>query len=509
MGEYKTLSLSQLKVNPQNPRYRNPRVSESDAILALFKEIKSKPETALHHMLNLTDDIVRHGANPADLPIVVSDPDDSDVYQVMEGNRRIASLKLLYFPDLAAKVFQADLRVLKRLEGFRKDFLDRFQDQYKKEVLCVVYTTPEDARHWIYLRHTGENGGRGITPWDKAAKDRFRLQAAERKHTIATQVVGILTQEGYLEPDVPVVLSTVERMVKDPDVASRLHIEIVEGEVRLPSDPQLRDFALKVLQRIALDTVEKDPQTKRKRLTSRHINQKPERLEYLDRVIAQASPSRTKAFPIVEEGKTPTMAQTVPPATVESGKQAPLPPITPTWTPIQAPIPSALPSRPPATQDYKKRRQVAAKGIKVAHSTLNHLYQELCKLDADHYPNVGIMGIRAFLEGSLDVFIQQFASESEFKAWVQNPNAPFNISLPKKLAHVTDCLERQGGLPASAAQAIRKYQSDKHNLLSVNTLQAYLHNPDLEPCGDTVKYWWDPYHPLLEALWNTYNAVKR
>ena len=299
MGEYKTLLLSQLKVNPQNPRYRNLRVSESDAILALFKEIKSKPEIALRHMLNLMDDVVKHGTNPADLPIVVPDPNENDTYQVMEGNRRIASLKLLYFPDLAAEVFRSEPRVLKRLEKFREDFLARFQDQYKR-VLCVVYPTPEEARHWIYLRHTGENEGRGITPWDKAAKDRFRLQAEERKHTIATQVVEVLIEEGYLDPDVPVVLSTVERMVKDPDVASRLHIEIVEGTVYLPSDPSLRDFTLKVLQRIALDTVEKDPQTKRKRLTSRHINQKPERLKYLEQIVVQFSPPAPEPSPLKE-----------------------------------------------------------------------------------------------------------------------------------------------------------------------------------------------------------------
>ena len=340
MGEYKTLSLSQLKVNPQNPRYRNPRISESDAILALFKEIKSKPDTALRHMLNLIDDIVRHGTNPADLPIVVPDPSENNVYQVMEGNRRIASLKLLYFPDLAAKVFQAEPRVLKRLEGFREDFLGRFQEQYKK-VLCVVYPTPEDAHHWIYLRHTGENEGRGITPWDKAAKDRFRLQAAERKHTIATQVVEFLIQEGYLEPDIPVVLSTVERMVKDPDVASRLHIDIVEDEVRLPSDPQLRGFALKVLQRIALDTVEKDPQTKRKRLTSRHINQKEERLQYLDQTIAQIAPPKSKGAEKDKTRSVSMVAQTMPSA--ESREQAPSSLTIPAPAPIPAAIPSALP----------------------------------------------------------------------------------------------------------------------------------------------------------------------
>jgi len=275
----------------------------------------------------------------------------------------------------------------------------------------------------------------------------------------------------------------------------------------VPSDSQLRDSALKVLQRIALDTVEKDPQTKRKRLTSRHINQKQERSQYLDRIIARISPPVSESLPM-EGDKTPTVAQSALSAPAESGEQV-SPPPTPAGIPIPPPVPLAFPSRPPATQDHKKRHQVAVKGIKVRHSTLNHLYQELCQLDAESYANVGIMGIRAFLESSLDIFIQKFASEPEFQNLKRNPSAPYSIPLSKKLTRVTDCLKRRGILPANVAQAIQKYQSNMNNLLSVNTLQAYLHNPDLEPRGDTVKYWWDAYHPLFEALWNVYNNATK
>ena len=509
--EYKILRLNllQLKVNPQNPRYRNPRVSESDAILALFKEIKHRPEVAQRNMLNLIADIVEHGVNPAEIPIVVPAPNEKEVYQVMEGNRRIAALKLLYFPDIATEVFRSEKRLLKRLDGLREDFRARFGEQYK-ELSCVVYQTPDEVYHWILLRHTGENEGRGIMPWDKAAKDHVRLRADERKHTIATQVVEILVQEKFLEPDVPVVLTTIERMVKDPDVSSCLGIEIVDGEVHLSSDLD-RHSVLRVLQRIALDTTEKDPQTGRKRLTSRHINSKKERIAYFRQVIAQIAPhlcAQGKSRESHRDKKEDTTAAPSPVISTEAGHRESASRSRRPFT--ASPSIAPVPSRPPAKQDYKKRRQVAAKGIKVAHSTLAHLYQELCKLDAAQYPNIGIMGIRAFLEGSLDIFIQLFAKEPEFQAWAGNHSAPFSIALPTKLKHAIDYLERQNALTPNTAQALKKYQSDKHNLLSVNTLQAYLHNPDLEPRGETVKYWWDAYHPFFEALWQTYGtAIKR
>lgn len=500
MGEYKTLSLSHLRVNPQNPRYRNPRISESDAILALFKEIKNNPETASQYMLNLIDDIVKNGINLAELPIVIPDPLDQNIYQVMEGNRRIAALKLLYFPDLAAKIFQAESRSLKRLEGFRKVFLNQYQEQYK-EVLCVVFPSPKEVTHWIYLRHTGENEGRGVASWDKMAKDNFRLRVSAREHTLGTQIVQALMERDYIKTDLPVALSTLERMVRDPDVASKLHIEIEGGELRLSNDPQLENLALRALTLFALDTVEKDPLTKQKRLTSRVINRKQERIQYLSQVLDRIL-SSNESPPIDESGTLVEALQTVQPDPV-----VPLPEQTLSIFPSHG-VPE-IPSRPRSTQDYKKRRKVAAKGIKIEHSTLNNLYKELCQLDAMSYPHVGIIGIRVFLEGSLDVFIQQFAQESEFKDLMKSHELPSKISLSAKLDRVVKYLESHKILPADTCQAIRKYQSDQDNPLSINTLQAYLHNPNFQPTEDKVKYWWDAYHPLFEALWNNYNAAKQ
>lgn len=54
----------------------------------------------------------------------------------------------------------------------------------------------------------------------------------------------------------------------------------------------------------------------------------------------------------------------------------------------------------------------------------------------------------------------------------------------------------------------REVLDDIQYQVSIDTLQAYLHNPVLEPHGDTAKYWWDAYHPLFEALWNTYNNAQ-
>lgn len=493
MVGYKNVSLVRLKVNPQNPRYRDPRLSEADAVLALFRETKGSTQTSSRIMLNLVADIVEHGTNPAELPIVVPDPSARSAYQVMEGNRRIASLKLLYLPELANQVFEAGSSVLVRLGELRTRFQERHGDRYKK-VLCVVYSSAEETQYWAYLRHTGENEGRGVTRWDKASIDRFRLQQREAKYTIGTQVVEVLIEEGYLKGSDDVVLSTVERMVRDPDVCSRLGIEIIDDKVVLPSNSQQRGVALDALARIAFDTVEKDPQTRRRKLTSRRIDRKEQRHEYLDGIIMGLSPSPAAQSEPARE--TSLTANRLSPMD-GSAEEAALP------------VASGVASRPRAAQDYKKRRQIAAKGINVSESRLQHLYEELTRLDADQYPNVGMMGIRAFLEGSLDMFIEQFPEEQQFVGWKANRSAPFSIALTNKLAKVIDLLEEHKALGSDSAQSIRKYQSDKDNPLSVDTLQAYLHNPQFDPRGNNVRFMWDAYHPLLEALWDTYDKATK
>jgi len=467
----KEIILSELKVNPENPRYRNSYLTEEEAINALLKEVKKNPKESMKYMLNLIDDIANHGINPTELPIVIPDEEDTGKYKVLEGNRRIAALKILYNAGLAEKLFPSEEK-RKQLEDSRKLFFEKFGDQFKS-IKCIVFSNEEEAEHWIALRHTGENEGRGLTPWDKEAKDRFR-QSKQQEHKDNKDLLGIrikdlLIQNKLLKPNEDITLTTVERVVKDPYVQSSLKIGISGGEIRLPKEASDREIALKALQRIALDTTRS--LGGKKRLTSRNANTKAQRKNYIDNLIHELKYSTHLQ---IEKKDTKTEPHT-------------------------------------DSSDYKYRSFVAKPGLKIGHPRLRHIYDELCKLKAKAYPNVAAASIRVFFEGSLDIFLEH----CKLRCSDHCGNAleghdikriPW-LALSKKLELAVTCLESKLDHFGKIAQAVRKYQSQKHNPLHTDTLQAYLHNTEFEPNEESIKYWWDAYHSFFEALWNLYNET--
>lgn len=111
--------------------------------------------------LNIARDIAESGTlSPFELPGVVV---EDGLYVVVEGNRRIAALKMLKSPDLID-----DAAIRKRVEG-----IIAANGTGPDEVTCSLFESREDSKRWIELRHTGENEGRGLSPWTTDMSERF------------------------------------------------------------------------------------------------------------------------------------------------------------------------------------------------------------------------------------------------------------------------------------------------------------------------------------------------
>ena len=87
----RTIKLTSLFVNTENYRFE-PLSSQKEAIDKMIEDQGDK-------LYSLVDDIVTNGLSPVDL-IIVTPNEDSNKYVVLEGNRRITSLKLLNNPTL-------------------------------------------------------------------------------------------------------------------------------------------------------------------------------------------------------------------------------------------------------------------------------------------------------------------------------------------------------------------------------------------------------------------------
>ena len=153
----KNIKLTSLLVNTENYRFE-PQSSQKDAIDKMVEDQNEK-------LYALATDILKNGLSPVDI-IMVSPDSDTNRYVVLEGNRRVTTLKLLSNPSLIADEFDNLRRKFQKLmKGNDISSL--------KSITCAVFDTPEEADIWIKRKHAGEQGGIGTVTWNAQQKRSF------------------------------------------------------------------------------------------------------------------------------------------------------------------------------------------------------------------------------------------------------------------------------------------------------------------------------------------------
>jgi hypothetical protein len=183
-----TIPVGQLMLDLENPRH--DRVSsQREAIEALIAGQRQR-------MVALAADILEHGLSPIDLLLVVP---AGKSFTVVEGNRRLAVIKILDNPALAdGTVIATQMR---RLSG---------QGSPPSELECVIYPARKDARHWMALRHGRGFEGAEVVPWNALAANRFS-QNPGREASAAIRFLEAL-EAAY--PKNEVILDLVQRVAE-------------------------------------------------------------------------------------------------------------------------------------------------------------------------------------------------------------------------------------------------------------------------------------------------------
>ena len=150
--EYREIAVENLLLDPLNPRHEV--VEGQSAVIAALLDDKGAPQ-----LLRLAEDIAKHGPSPIELALVVP---DGNLFIVVEGNRRVAAIKLLKNPGLAdrSKIKNLIYELSKR--SIAIDYLT-----------CMVAESRDEARRWIELRHNGSQQGVGIIGWSPEMQVRF------------------------------------------------------------------------------------------------------------------------------------------------------------------------------------------------------------------------------------------------------------------------------------------------------------------------------------------------
>ena len=122
----RTIKLTSLFVNTENYRFE-PLSSQKEAIDKMIEDQGDK-------LYSLVDDIVTNGLSPVDL-IIVTPNEDSNKYVVLEGNRRITSLKLLNNPTLIDDKYSPLRKKFQKLQlGYLQPIITQYFIDNKSEI---------------------------------------------------------------------------------------------------------------------------------------------------------------------------------------------------------------------------------------------------------------------------------------------------------------------------------------------------------------------------------------
>src|ERR1700722_16054972 len=231
------LSIDDLILDTENPRIPSAD-SQRDAIQRILAEQGEK-------LFALAESIAADGMSPIDRLLVVRENVKSKRFVALEGNRRVAALKLLHNPAVLT-----DLQVKSSLQKRLEQLAAGFDRKTVEPVACFEIANREVGMPWILLRHTGENEGKGVVDWTAVQKNRFRGKDPALQALEWVRLNGDLTeaQKERLGDKFPI--STLERLLANPEVRKRLGIEIKNRTLcsGLPADE-----LIKPLRRIVCD----------------------------------------------------------------------------------------------------------------------------------------------------------------------------------------------------------------------------------------------------------------
>ncbi len=445
------LSIDQLLLDSSNPRIANPD-SQRDALQALLDDQEEK-------LFALAEDIVDKGLSPIERLLVLRERPGSNRFIALEGNRRVAALKILVNPHvLTSLTLKASLQ--RRFEALAQGF-----DRGMVEPLaCFEVADRDEGNEWIYLRHTGENEGRGVVNWTGVAAARFRGREPALQALEFVKNYGNLTDEEKTLAGNKFRISTLDRLLSSPEVRALIGLDVFDQKLRSGLPP---DELIKPLKRIVLDVA-------RKEITSRKLNDKSAQIEYVKNLRSSDKPDLSRIGPMraVDEIRGDEF-KAAPPSHASKKRRRP---------------------------DPSERKTVVPPRLKldIQDNKVADIFKELRTLRVEDSRNAVAVLLRVFLELSIDCYMDGKGMPLRYRS---KQNKLVEKTLKEKLREVVAHLVDVEGADKKDFASVMRALDVEHSPLNIDLLHRYLHNRFETPKTRDLMAAWNDAQRLFERIW--------
>ncbi|GAA1133109.1 hypothetical protein [Nocardioides aquiterrae] len=459
MGDI-TVPVTKLLLDELNPRHRAVTTQEQ----ALHEVIRRAPIK----LLNLARDIADFGLSPIDRPVVMKH-EDGKRFIVLEGNRRLAALRLLKKPSLCpdpglALKFKAaaDAAVVPTTT-----------------VRCFEVATRDEARPILARRHGGEMDGIGVVRWSAMQRTRHASSPGHQERMALTTLDWLDGKSALganqhladlLDEVAEEKFTTFGRLAGDPDFRAYAGFDI-KGDIFTPTDSSENIVSRLTL---VLEDFKGGPTTQA--LTVSALKSKSQREEYVSGLREQMAGADEADEDEADAGET-VVGDEPDETDGDSGGGPSNPPSPP-------PAPPPPPPPPPPPMRLFHGASLSRCSVRV-----KSVLHEVQTIPINKYPNSAAALIRMVIELAV-------MEAHDVCAFPPPPEKDKNLR-----AYVRNALKQLDPTEKAARYlALRQEIGKKDSLVNTATLNAFLHSSTYMPSAPTMRTISDTYTTLLIDL---------
>ena len=439
-----------LKVDDVLLDVENPRISRSGGQREALQKIIEDQDIKL---VALAESIADDGLNPMDRLLVIKAEGEAGKWTVIEGNRRLAALKILSNPAVLTGIEVRPL-LQRRFEALAQNW-----GGATARIDCFELASRSDGAAWIKLRHTGENDGRGIVDWGGIASARFRGNDPALQALDLVIQHGSLTDEEKVGIETRFPITTLDRLLSTPAVRAMMGLTIQDHKLltALPAEEVIKPLA-----RIVRDLANKS-------VTVTDLKKRDQQVAYIGKLgndLPNLSKATTTTRPV--DG----MAADDFKRKDKKKPQAKLPALRRTLIPKEC-------------------------VLRVTNTKISEIAKELRTLTLKDSPHAISVLFRVFLEQSVDDYLTRNGSGPNITT---SSGKTLFKTLKEKVTEAVGIMV-VAGTPRKDLDGVSRGIGDPNNPLCAETLNNYVHSRFYSPTENALKVSWDNAQRFFELIW--------